>query len=381
MKPKLRFPGYEEEWEEKKLGKLANIKAGKDLDKNKLIDSGFPVFGNALTDKGLLGFYPDYEFEKDAVTVTGRGDIGKAFYRRGKFNTVGRLISVCSDHNPYFLAESINRIHIFNESTGVPQLTALQLKEYNIPIPSLPEQEKIGEFFSLLDQRIEKQEEKIELMKERKKGWMQKLFHQEIRFKDENGNDYPDWEEKKLGEISEKIKAGGTPKTTIKEFYNGDIPFLTISDMTDNGKYIEKVNKSITKQGLISSSAWELPEKNLLLSMYASIGKVAKNLTSLSFSQAIVGIILNEKENQEYIYQYLNYLSLIHYYDRYISEGTQKNLNIQKIKNIELYLPSLPEQEKIANFLSTQDELIEKEEEKLNLLKEQKKGLLQQMFV
>lgn len=180
FKQELRFKNEQGNdypaWEEKKLGKIADIKAGKDLDKSKLINVGYPVYGNALTNKGLMGYYDTYEIKDEAVTVTGRGDIGKAFYRKGKFNTVGRLISIVSKENPYFLSYAINKIKILNETTGVPQLTALQLKKYKVQLPSLSEQKKIANFLGLLDQRIEKEQEKLELMKDEKKGFMQRMF-------------------------------------------------------------------------------------------------------------------------------------------------------------------------------------------------------------
>ena len=90
-----------------------------------------------------------------------------------------------------------------------------------------------------------------------------------------------EWEEKKLSQIIYKAKAGGTPKSSIKEYYNGNIPFLSINDMTNEGKYITYTEKSITEKGLKNSSAWLVPEKSLLYSMYASVGFVSINKTVL----------------------------------------------------------------------------------------------------
>ena len=354
--PALRFPNFSDDWEEKKLGDIAEIKAGKDLDKSKLTASGYPVYGNALTNKGILGFYNTYEINVDAVTVTGRGDIGKAFYRKKKFNTVGRLISLVSNNNACFLSHAINQIHIFNESTGVPQLTAIQLAKYCINLPSLPEQEKIGNFLSLMDKKIELEENKLELLKERKKGWLQKLFNQDIRFKDDNGNDYPAWEEKKLGEIS-------TPKQWKT---------IDSSQLLDEGYPVYGAN------GIIGYYKMYNHEQSAVC--VTCRGATCGNVHFTKEKSYITGnamVLESLKENLKYTYYYLDFRG----FKDVVTGSAQPQITGQLLKTIKIPLPSLPEQEKIAGFLAKQDELIEAQEKKVELLKLQKKGLLQQMFV
>lgn len=183
----------------------------------------------------------------------------------------------------------------------------------------------------------------------------------------------------KFKEIIKNGKAGGTPKSSIQSYYNGEIPFLTINDMTKQGKFIKSTEKTITKEGLNNSSAWIVPKNSLLYSMYASIGFVSINKIDLTTSQAIYSIILKDNVNQEYIFHYLkNYKRFIH---KYIETGTQGNLNSKIIKNIKIKLPSLEEQNYYSNLFNIFDYKIQTLNTKIKQYKTFKKYLLQNMFI
>ena len=156
--PQLRFPEFKNApaWEQRKLGEVAKIIAGGDVDKTRLTPNGkYPVIANSLTNDGIVGYYnDDYRIEAPAVTVTGRGDVGIATSRKTNFTPVVRLLAVVSELNTDYLANFINEQNIFVESTGVPQLTAPQLASVKIFLPILPEQTAIGDFFSTLDRSI-----------------------------------------------------------------------------------------------------------------------------------------------------------------------------------------------------------------------------------
>ena len=156
--PKRRFPGFTGAWEQRKLGDTVNsIVAGGDIDKSKIQENGkYPVYANALTNDGVIGYYNDqYRVKAPAVTVTGRGEIGVAKTRNTNFTPVVRLLAINSMHNNYFLENLINTHRAFAESTGVPQLTAPQLANYKLKFPkSIEEESKIGNFFNNLDSLI-----------------------------------------------------------------------------------------------------------------------------------------------------------------------------------------------------------------------------------
>lgn len=176
-------------------------------------------------------------------------------------------------------------------------------------------------------------------------------------------------------------KAGGTPSSNNKAYYDGNIPFLSISDITNQGKYILSTEKTISQKGLDNSSSWLVPKNSLILSMYASYGLVAINKIELSTSQAMFNMIIKENNNIEYIYYYLEYLYQNNYYDKLVSTGTQSNLNANKVKNIKIYLPNIEEQNNIANIFTCIDNKICYEYKKICNLIKLKKGLMQNLFV
>ena len=205
--PKIRFKGYTKDWEQRKLGDEAEeILAGGDIDKEKAVDDGvYPIYANALTNDGIVGYYDDYyRVKAPAVTVTGRGEVGRARARMIDFTPVVRLLAVRSNHDCYFLENAINNHKVVVESTGVPQLTVPQLSSYDICFPKdIVEEKKIGTYFNQLDRLITLHQRKCEQTKKLKKYMLQKMFPQngakvpEIRF---DGFTY-DWEQRKFSEL------------------------------------------------------------------------------------------------------------------------------------------------------------------------------------
>ena len=179
-KPKLRFDGFNDEWEQRKLGdEVIEVVAGGDVDKGKIRNYGkYPVLANSLVNNGIVGYYNNYfRVKAPAVTVTGRGDVGHARARKVNFTPVVRLISIKSKHNVDFLEHAINNCNVINESTGVPQLTVPQLSNYNIYFPkTIDEEEAIGEFFYKLEDIIKSHQRKLEKLQNLKKAYLNEMF-------------------------------------------------------------------------------------------------------------------------------------------------------------------------------------------------------------
>src|SRR5690606_1245047 len=266
---------------------------------------------------------------------------------------------------------------------GAGRNKTLGQKEFaksKVTIPTnIEEQQKIATFLASVDKKIDQLQQKKNLLEQYKKGVMQHLFSQQLRFKDDNGNNYPDWEEKRLGDIVIRAQSGGTPKSTNKSYYDGDIPFLSINDMTTQGKYLKSTNKSISKKGLENSSSWIVPKNSIIYSMYASVGFVSINKIELATSQAVINLILKDNIHLDYIYYFLS--DFKQYVNRFVETGTQGNINASIVKNIKIKLPSSLEQTKIANFLSAIDKKIELVSTQIENTQQFKKGLLQQLFV
>lgn len=178
--PEIRFDGFTYDWEQRKLGDEAEeILAGGDIDKEKAVDDGvYPIYANALTNDGIVGYYDDYyRVKAPAVTVTGRGEVGRARARMIDFTPVVRLLAVRSNHDCYFLENAINNHKVVVESTGVPQLTVPQLSSYDICFPKdIVEEKKIGTYFNQLDRLITLHQRKCDELKKMKKYMLQNMF-------------------------------------------------------------------------------------------------------------------------------------------------------------------------------------------------------------
>ena len=375
------------DWGNNILGELFEINAGGDIEKThlrKARDSVFcyPVYANAENFKGLHGYSDLYRVSKDCITVSGRGvGIGLAHARFEKFYPIVRLLVLHPKNscNLMFFEYAINELRIFNESTGVPQLTSPQLKTYRINFPDVEEQQKIAAFLSAVDTKIEQLNRKQSLLEQYKKGMMQKLFNQEIRFKDENGRDYPDWKEKRLGEIAKIHRGSGLSKSAIHP--SGKIPCIlygelftkyreTISQVhsfTDDrtraiGKYgdILMPTSDVTPDGLATASA--------LLVEGVQLG-------------GDINIIRLDKGDRPVFMSYM-INSCKRKVMRLVTGTTVKHIYPKDILGVRISIPgSLEEQQKIADFLSALDRKIALVARQIDQALYFKQGLLQRMFI
>lgn len=244
--------------------------------------------------------------------------------------------------------------------------------KWPINIPTLPEQQKIADFLSSVDAKIDAVKRKLNALERYKKGLMQQIFSQKIRFKQDDGSDFPEWEEKRLGDIT-KTFSGGTPSVGNPNFYNGAIPFIKSGEIS-----FCEVADTITELGLQKSSAKMVNKGDLLYALYgANSGETAIAQISGAINQAILCIQSNQ--NIYYLYSFL--LKSKEIIRKTYLQGGQGNLSAEIVKSIMIPLPSLPEQQKIADFLSSVDAKIDAIKSQVEKLEAFKKGLLQQMFV
>ena len=318
--------------------------------------------------------FNDFIYSSNNLDV---GSIGLNKYGTAVISDVYEIFSVNKNGAPDFISELIQRPFTLHKVLkfrqgclyGQYRIYASDFLSVSVFAPQLKEQKKINNFLSLIDKRIEKQRQLVESLKKYKRGLLY-LF-----FETKKPN-------KKLSELIKIGKAGGTPLSSNPNYYNGKIPFLSISDMTNQGKYLYSTDKYISDEGLSNSAAWLVPVNSLIISMYASYGLVAINKIELSTSQAMFNIIPQEPNDIEFLYYYLSYLSFTGYYDKMVSTGTQPNLNAEKIKNIPIYIPlDKKEKEKISKMLLTFEDKEKQAQKILSNLEQLKNGLLQQMFI
>ena len=317
------------------------------------------------------------DFKFNINTICEKGIISK-FYPVFKGNNC----------NLYFLKTLLNndpatlrKIAYTAKGTSQKVLSITDLKKITVTIPTLPEQEKIADFLSNYDRMIDVQSQRVEAMKTRKKGLLQKIFSQEIRFKDDHGQDFPEWKSKKLGE-STYIERGGSPRP-ISKYITGDsngINWIKIGDAPVEGNVITSVKEKIISEGVPKSR--KVFKGDLILSNSMSYGR--------PYLLAVDGcihdgwlLIRNDKNifDIRFLMQELASQYVKAQYDRLSNQGVVSNLNKELVKSVFIKIPSLPEQRKIADFLTAVDTQIEVEEKRLETMKTIKKGLLQQMFI
>ncbi|MFB1551203.1 restriction endonuclease subunit S [Staphylococcus aureus] len=375
--PELRFPGFEGEWEEKKLGDLIKVNSGKDY---KHLEKGdIPVYGTG----GYMTSVSEPLSEIDAVGIGRKGTINKPYLLEAPFWTVDTLF-YCTpkkETDILFILSLFRKINwkVYDESTGVPSLSKQTINKINRFVPSNKEQQKIGEFFIKLDRQIELEEQKLELLQQEKKGYMQKIFSQELRFKDENGNDYPNWEEKKIEDIASQVYGGGTPNTKIKEFWNGDIPWIQSSDVKVNDLILRQCNKFISKNSIELSSAKLIPANSIAIVTRVGVGKLCLVEFDYATSQDFLSLSSLKYDKLYSLYSLL-------YTMKKISANLQgtsiKGITKKELLDSIIKIPhNLEEQQKIGDLFYKIDKYISFNKCKIEILKSLKQGLLQKIFI
>lgn len=356
--PELRFPMFNEQWEEKLLKDFILISAGKDY--KHLNEGAIPVYGTG----GYMLSVSDSLSSEDAIGIGRKGTINKPYFLKAPFWTVDTLFFCVPKENNdvFFLLGLFKNIRWekYDESTGVPSLSKNTLNKITQWIPGYSEQKKIGEFFNKLDRQIELEEQKLEKLEEQKKGYMQQIFSQELRFKDDDGNDYLEWESKNFLEIFKLVPSKNKQIKSSEVVENGIIPVV------DQGKdiflgYSNEKDKAI-----------EDFDNVIVYGDHTTIVKYIKEPFIIG-GDGVKLLASNDGSLIHYLYILLQYFNVNpEGYKRHYSILKTKMMNISNTKE---------EQEKIGNFFEKQDNLIEKQSNKIELLKERKKGFLQKMFV
>ena len=388
--PTLRFKSFEQEWEYSTIGKCSisleygmNAAAVKYDGKHKYIRiTDIDEETSAFIPNPLSS--PDGEFEQkylvkenDILFARTGASVGKSYLYNpndGELYFAGFLIRarIKPEYNGTFIyyqtkSKKYDRwVKLTSMRSGQPGINSQEYSCYPIAITGKVEQDKIADFLQMIDNRIAVQNKIISKYETLIKGISCDYFSKQPNHI------------AKLKDLIIKGKAGGTPSSTVAEYYNGDIPFLSISDMTKQGKYVEFTEKHISENGLANSSAWIVPSNSLILSMYASVGLVCINKVPLATSQAMFSMMLKDCDMLDYIYYYLNFFreTQIH---RLLETGTQSNINADTVRDIEI-----PFYSNILVFVKTLQAIenrLNNEKDMLSRLMNLKTYLLSSLFI
>lgn len=382
--PDLRFPEFDEEWKQSKLKDIGVAIIGLTYKPEDVVEDGLLVLrsSNIKGNKILLedNVYvssmvnPDlFIREKDILICSRNGSkalIGKCAFISNTSNlkaTFGAFMTVFrSDYNSilFYMFQTKEFFRQIYESTGatINQITTGELYKYIFYFPGFKEQQKIATFLSLIDKKIELLEKKVDLLEEQKRGLLQKIFSQEIRFKKDDGSDFEEWKSKCLGEISkvyqpETIKITELKGGNYKVFgangyvgyhskYNHELPQVTISC---RGEYCGTVN-------YVDELSW-ITGNSMVINIDAQPSYI--------------------QVNKKFLYYALCRMN----FRPIITGSGQPQITRNNLVNLEILVPDENEQKKIADFFASYDLLIKSSELKCKKLVEVKKGLLQLMFI
>jgi type I restriction enzyme S subunit len=335
--------------------------------------------------------FPKILLDKPSLLISISGRIGNVgFYNLPQKSFIGGAVGICKLRNSQygeFLVQELgsdygqNYFRSLIKASSHANITVEDIRNINIIMPKDDcEQEKIASYFNNLDNLITLHQRKCDKLEEYKKAMLQKIFSQELRFKREDGTEYPEWEEKKFG-TTVLIERGGSPRPIKQYITNGDgYNWVKIGDAPEHGNYITHTEEKIKKSGL--NKTRQVFKGDLILSNSMSFGK--------PYIMAIDGCIhdgwLLIRNNQNiYNLKFLCYLLgtdyMLKQYKSLAGGSTVNNLNKELVSMTTVSVPCLEEQQKIADFLSALNETISYAKQEFDKWKELKKGLLQQMFV
>ena len=386
--PELRFKGFTDDWEERKLGDEVRIVMGQSPNSENYTDDPndyILVQGNADMKNGRV--FPRVwttqvtkQAEKDDLILSVRapvGDIGKTAYDV----VIGRGVAAIKGNE--FIFQNLGKMksdgYWTRYSTGstFESINSTDIKEAIISVPTIEEQNKIGSFFKQLDNTIALHQRKLDKLKQLKQGYLQQLFPKpgetvpKIRFANFEG----EWEERKLKQLGE-IQTGNTPSTKDSSNYakNG-ILWVTPTDI--DSLIISDTAKKLSEKG--QTKARIAKAGSILVTSIASIGKNALAKTDMGFNQQI-NSLTPSSENDSYflLTQSEKWSEMM---QRNAAAGTMQIVNKSEFSNIVTEVPKLDEQGQIGNFFAKLDQTITLQLSKINKLKSIKQALLQKMFI
>ncbi|UNT63678.1 restriction endonuclease subunit S [Acinetobacter towneri] len=358
--PKLRFKEFDADYTNTTFEKLKgfSIQSGKSEEKG---DTGeFPFYGST----GVIGYKDIFDYEGKSILIARVGaNAGSLYQIDGKYSVSDNTLrlTVSDDTSLDYLREllikfNLNRL-VFG--TGQPLVTGGMIKKVNIFIPEFTEQTKIASFLSNVDEKISQLTQKHALLSQYKQGMMQKLFSQQIRFKADDGSEFGEWEDKKLGDICSHFQSGKT---------------ITSATISDNGAYpvfggngLRGFTDTYTHDGIFA----------LIGRQGALCGNINLVQGENFISEHAIAVQANQESSTQWLAMWLDFMQL----NRFSESSAQAGLAVNKLVKFDIKVPCLEEQTKIAKFLSAIDQKIEVVVQQIEQAKQWKKGLLQQMFV
>ena len=400
--PQLRFSGFDGEWEIKKLSDISRIERGRFSPRprnNPIYYNGeipFVQTSDVVNANGKIEFYTQTLnekglavsklFPKGSILITIAANIGHSGVLQIDMACPDSLIGIKPNKNidnyylNYYLSTHQKKMDYLAPEGAQKNINIEFLNPYKIPVTTLPEQQKIASFLSAVDEKTQQLSRKKQLLEQYKKGVMQQLFSGKLRFKDKNGKDYPDWEEKKLGEVA-KFRRGSFPQPYgLPKWYDDEngMPFIQVYDVDSNMLLKNTTKNKISKLGAEQSVF--VKKGTLVITIQGSIGRIAKTQYDAYVDRTLLIFQSYKLPTDVDYFKYVVFL-LFEIEKTKAPGGTIKTITKEVLTDFTIPIPCIQEQQKIANFLSNIDIKIENTNQEINKMQNFKKGLLQKMFV
>ena len=392
MTPQLRFPEFTDVWQVRKLGDITQInprvgslpdvfvyidldsvKRGTLLKQNRISKIGSPSRAQRLLSRDDIIYQTVRPYQKNNFYFDKAGDyVASTGYAqiRAREGYYSRFVYTLL-HTSTF----VNKVLVRSTGTNYPAINSNDLAKVKVHTPSKPEQEKIADFLTAVDERIGVSEKKLELLETYKRGVMQKIFSQQVRFKDENGNPYPDWEEKKLGDSIEKNKKRNKNlAVNYVQSVSNKHGFVSQDEYFDGANIASKntSNYFVIEKGTFAYNPSRINVGSLAYKTDTETSIVSPLYVSFKTK--------NDLENK-FLLPWFSTLSFTKQMHRAFEGSVRDTLSYEALSGMKIAVPCKEEQQKIADFLTTLDEKITAEKSKLTAAREFKKALLQRMFV
>ncbi|WP_243034766.1 restriction endonuclease subunit S [Clostridium sp. AM49-4BH] len=385
--PKIRFPGFTEPWEQRKLGEVCQeFKSGTSLKADQIDTAGdYPVYGG----NGLRGYTSDYNHDGEFALIGRQGALcGNMNYSVGKAYFTEHAVVVDADINNdikflYYMLDTMN-LGQYSDQSAQPGLAVNKLVKLENLFPTKEEQRRIGRYFSNIDHLITLHQRKLEHVKKMKKSMLQKMFpkknqlYPEVRFPG-----FTDaWEQRKFGEITELKSASRVHKD---EWTSNGVPFYRSSDVMAaiNGTENEKAFISEELYEKLSKVSGKLEEGDILVTGGGSVGNpyIVTNNKPLYTKDADLLWIKNKgKFHPYFLYEFFFSPTFRNYLGSISHVGTIAHYTITQLSDTPICLPSFDEQKEVGEYFQSLDNLITLHQRELDHLQLLKKGMLQQML-
>jgi type I restriction enzyme S subunit len=411
--PALRFKEFSDDWEEKKLGDIGENIIGLTYSPSNITDDkSYPIVLRSSNIKNDMLDLNDQVRVKENIPAklfTNSDDI-LICTRNGSQRLIGKNVLITNIETPMtfgafmsvyrspfnrfmvylFKTDNYNEQIKMNLGARINQITTKNLNSFIFCFPSLLEQTKIANFLTAVDEKITLLTKKADLLSQYKKGVMQQIFSQELRFKDDDGQEFPEWEDKRLGDFILSHKGGASLKPSDFVLH-GKFEVIPKKAISSGGNLLlDEKEPTYCTDNFFEENLQSVVDKNYLITTLRdlvpsgpSIGYIVKFVNDKKYvlAQGVYGIQINKGLEEEFLIQYSNTDNYRKLMQTMMVGSTQVHIRNGDFFQTPFCVPSIKEQTKIANFLTAIDEKITNNQTQLDAVKQYKQGLLQQMFV